>query len=85
MGYACYDTPLGPGGYAVDDHCHQQGCDTEIDRGLSYLCGSTPGQPDEHGCGKWFCGAHLFVAPVGVAGMGGGLCGACYDALGDSG
>lgn len=66
MGYAYYDTALGPAGYSVEDTCHEDGCTAEIDRGLGYLCGNDPGSPDEHGCGKWFCDKHLYVGPVGV-------------------
>lgn len=82
MGYAYYDTPLGPAGYDVADHCHKLDCQTVIDRGLAYLCGGTPGSADEYGCGKWFCGEHLLGTPTGVSIMGGGLCRRCqttYD------
>ena len=60
MGYARYDTPLGDAGYAVEDTCHQDGCPEVIDRGLAYLCGDQPGRPSGRGCGRWFCGAHLY-------------------------
>jgi hypothetical protein len=86
MGYARYDTPMGPAGYAVEDVCHEDGCSAEIDRGLGYLCGSEPGRPDEHGCGKWFCEEHLYIPPAEVKSSGGGLCGACilkYDGVDD--
>jgi hypothetical protein len=76
MGYAYYDTLLGPAGYSVVDACHEPGCDAVIDRGLAYLCGNSPGTDDEVGCGKWFCEAHL-LAPV--EGCHNGTCGSCWD------
>ena len=52
-------------GYGISAVCDHPGCEKEIDRGLSYVCG------DEHhgyfnddepvcyqGCGKYFCGDH---------------------------
>lgn len=83
MGYAWYDTPMGPGGYGVEDVCFEGECGTKIDRGLSYLCGMTPGRADEHGCGHWFCDAHLYAAPIGIDGY---LCNNCilqYDGVDD--
>lgn len=60
MGYGSYVLPDGrEAGYLVDDVCNEEGCATEIGRGLGYLCGWDPGG-DEHGCGGYFCGAHLF-------------------------
>jgi hypothetical protein len=79
MGYARYDTPLGPAGYAVLDTCHQPGCAAEVDRGLAFLCGGTPGAADGHGCGQWFCGAHLLGKPDTVDIMGDGLCASCLE------
>lgn len=81
MGYACYETPMGPAGYAVDDVCFEDGCSAEIDRGLSFLCGTAPGRADENGCGHWFCDAHLCVPPEGINGY---LCNGCilkYDGV----
>jgi hypothetical protein len=86
MGYAWYDTPMGPAGYGVGDTCHQDECPESIDRGLSYLCGSTPGRADEHGCGEWFCDQHLYMAPREVSVLGGGLCNKCllqFDGVDD--
>jgi len=81
MGYMRYDTPLGPAGYGVADTCHEPDCNEKIDRGLAYLCGDTPGEPDEHGCGEWFCGQHLFMGPSVPHGFrGGGLCSRCIEA-----
>lgn len=45
-------------GYGVPSICDHPGCTTEIDRGLGYVCGSGP-YGGEHGCGLFFCGAHL--------------------------
>ena len=76
MGYAHYDTPLGDSGYAVEDICNQDGCATQIDRGLAYLCGDRPGYESEDACGRWFCGEHLFCGPDGQR------CGSCLGATG---
>ena len=46
-------------GYEVTAMCDHPGCTKEIDRGLSYVCGSEP-YGGEHGCGLYFCGAHLW-------------------------
>jgi hypothetical protein len=77
MGYASYILPDGrEAGYAVDATCDEAGCAAEIDRGLAYLCGNTPGG-DEYGCGDYFCGAHLhFQWAEGVP----SLCQRCSDA-----
>lgn len=82
MGYACYHTPHGLAGYAVEDVCHAEGCTEEIDRGLAHLCGNTPGVDDDTGCGWWFCDAHLYSPPPG-ADLGGDtwLCDECWDVL----
>lgn len=85
MGYAHYDTPMGLAGYAVEDVCHEDGCAVEIDRGRLSLCGNTPGQADEYGCGKWFCEEHLCTPPKDVK-IPGGLCNSCilkYDGVDD--
>jgi hypothetical protein len=83
MGYARYGTPMGPAGYDVDDVCHEEGCSEAIDRGLDCLCGGVPGYADEFGCGRWFCGEHLFMAPAHIELAGGGLCGGCLSGHGD--
>jgi hypothetical protein len=73
MGYAYYVLADGrEAGYDVEDVCNLDGCSTEIDRGLGYLCGRTPGG-DEYGCGGYFCTEHLWTSPEGD------LCGACSD------
>ena len=84
MGYAHYSTPHGMAGYGVADACHASGCSAEIDRGLAYLCGTDPGRESEHGCGWWFCDAHLCVAPMGIDEQ--YLCDGCllkYDGVDD--
>jgi hypothetical protein len=82
MGYACYTTPRGDAGYGVDDVCHAEGCDEKIDRGLSHLCGDTPGADDDIGCGWWFCVEHLFLPPPGFAVDGDtSLCSECWDLI----
>jgi hypothetical protein len=82
MGYARYDTAAGLAGYAVTDTCHAFGCEAEINRGMAYLCGGTPGASDENGCGKWFCGDHHFGPPPSVECD--GLCGPCVKAWEDA-
>lgn len=61
MGYAFYALAAGrEAGYGVQAPCDVPSCDTVIDRGLSYLCGSEPSVrmvPDD-GCGFYFCGNH---------------------------
>lgn len=63
-------------GYGVETVCEQDGCEEQIDRGLAYLCGETPGE-DGYGCGGYFCGEHLYGA---LPGEPGNRCRAC---LGD--
>lgn len=78
MGYAHYtvtrDGEEIEAGYAVETACEKDGCTKQIDRGLAHLCGATPGG-DEHGCGSYFCGQHLYMAPD-VPGAE-GLCESC--------
>lgn len=77
MGYAHYTVYRNgtkiEAGYGVEDVCNLADCDKKIDRGLDYLCGATPGG-DEHGCGHYFCGGHIFGAPADDVPQ---LCGAC--------
>ncbi len=77
MGYAIYETPMGDAGYAVSDICHEEGCTEKIDRGVAYLCGDQPGYQSEYGCGRWFCGEHMYGGPEESLG---GHCRACRDA-----
>lgn len=48
-------------GYGVPSICDHPDCNEEIDRGLSYVCGSEPYGGD-HGCGLFFCSNHLRMA-----------------------
>ncbi|PVC80528.1 hypothetical protein DBP19_35925 [Streptomyces sp. CS090A] len=63
MGYAQYDIVRNGqtinAGYAVPTTCEEPDCTADIDRGLGHLCGEMPGG-DEHGCGGYFCGEHLY-------------------------
>lgn len=76
MSYARYGTPHGEAGYDVEDVCREDGCEAEIDRGLSYLCGLRPGVTTDDACGWWFCRDHLENTPLGDR------CPACLAALG---
>jgi hypothetical protein len=70
MGYGYYVLADGrEAGYSVEATCDQEGCDEQIDRGLGYLCGRTPGG-DEYGCGGYFCANHLY---------GRSRCGSCVN------
>jgi hypothetical protein len=67
-------------GYMVDGTCEQEGCDAEIDRGLSYACGDWHGET-EYACAGYFCGKHLNIG-IPVADSSGGrewtqLCAKC--------
>jgi hypothetical protein len=77
MGYARYEIYRNgekiDAGYDVETVCEEDGCDEQIDRGLAHLCGERPGG-DEHGCGGYYCGQHLYLAPG--PGMG-DLCSRC--------
>lgn len=64
-------------GYTVEATCDQEGCEEEIDRGLGHVCGPMH-DGDEHSCGDYFCGDHLFYG----VGLPNAMCGACsktYD------
>jgi hypothetical protein len=81
MGYARYEIYRNgqkiEAGYNVRTVCEEKACGEKIDRGLAYLCGETPGG-DEHGCGGYFCGNHLYMSLTeGV----GDLCGRCSAAI----
>jgi hypothetical protein len=75
MNWDRYDTPMGPAGYLVTDVCANDVCQVLIDRGLFYLCGAKPGQESAFGCGRWFCGQHLFQITNDLA-----LCDGCKAA-----
>lgn len=47
-----------PIGYNFEATCDHDGCEGQIDRGLSYACGGMHGFT-EHGCEKYFCEKHL--------------------------
>ncbi len=46
-----------PIGYVHPATCDHPGCDEQIDRGLSYVCGDMHGE-DEVSCEKYFCSKH---------------------------
>lgn len=48
-------------GYGVPATCDHPGCNEEIDRGLSYVCGGEPYGGDR-GCGLYFCQVHLLTS-----------------------
>ena len=50
-------------GYGVPATCDHPGCGELIDRGLAYICGGEPGG-GEHGCGLFFCDAHLIIGAM---------------------
>jgi hypothetical protein len=45
-------------GYGVPAICDLPKCDKEIDRGLSFVCGSEP-YGGNYGCGLYFCEEHF--------------------------
>lgn len=45
-------------GYGVPAKCDHPECDSDIDRGLPYVCGGDV-YGGEHGCGLFFCDEHL--------------------------
>jgi len=49
-----------PIGYAFPATCDHPGCDTKIDRGLSYACGNMHGNTN-FGCEGYFCTEHLMM------------------------
>ena len=61
-------------GYAIAGNCDHPECDAEIDRGLSYICGSQI-NGGEHGCGKFFCESHRRTTVTGPDTA--SLCAAC--------
>ncbi|MEU8525271.1 hypothetical protein AB0C77_06660 [Streptomyces sp. NPDC048629] len=77
MGYARYEIHRNgekiEAGYDVETSCEEDGCEEGIDRGLAHLCGETPGG-DEHGCGGYYCGSHLYLSGAEQVGD---LCGSC--------
>jgi hypothetical protein len=49
-------------GYGVPAYCDHPNCNTEINRGLSFVCGGEPYGGDS-GCGLYFCSKHLHGSP----------------------
>lgn len=52
-----------PIGYLFEAVCDEPGCNTAIDRGLSYACGGMHGQ-NEYDCEKYFCSKHLYICEI---------------------
>jgi len=68
-------------GYGVPGVCSQPGCNVKIDHGLSYVCGKMH-EGGEHGCGRYFCTAHLFHVFTKAGEMSPQLCEACAGDFG---
>ncbi len=51
-------------GYMIDAICDFDGCESEIDRGLAYVCGDMH-DGGEFGCGRYFCYDHLIQTGIG--------------------
>lgn len=71
-------------GYAVEATCDLTGCDTKIDRGLAYCCGSIDGvqnggMDDEPYCGGYFCPDHLHYLPTNGGGDSVQVCVTCLE------
>lgn len=47
-------------GYGVEATCDREGCETAIDRGLTYCCGGMHDAGYGVGCGRYFCAVDLF-------------------------
>lgn len=50
-------------GWGVPAECDHPNCKTEINRGLSYVCGSSA-LGGTHGCGLFFCKEHLLFSTL---------------------
>lgn len=69
-------------GYSVVAQCEHPKCRKIIDRGLAYRCGPLGSETgSEPGCGRFFCGEHLFFAVAVSAAPGGGFCEECLLGL----
>lgn len=79
MGWAnCGDDTTGrPIGYAYDATCDHPGCDEEIHRGLSYVCGGDMHGDTELGCEKYFCPSHVTMTRVADDDTWAGVCAEC--------
>lgn len=64
MGYAIYEAQGRQCGYEVQAPCDQEGCEVIIDRGLYYMCGTSP-WGDTDSCGGFFCDQHAKYTEVG--------------------
>lgn len=64
-------------GYSISATCDHPGCTAQIDRGLSYACGSMHGNTD-YGCDKYFCHEHLMTVGSEHEGQ---LCLECHKQL----
>lgn len=65
-------------GYGVPSTCDLPGCNEEIDRGLSYVCGDEP-YGGEYGCGLYFCPKHFKYRKPHGADRNIQLCPKCYN------
>lgn len=59
-------------GYGVPSRCDFPGCEKQIDRGLSRVCGGEP-YGGTSGCGLFFCEDHMHITDEGL------LCERCRD------
>jgi len=64
-------------GYGVPSICDHPKCNNEIDRGLSYVCGSEL-YGEDFGCGLYFCGEHLMYRKLRYSKMLIRICPRCY-------
>jgi hypothetical protein len=71
-------------GYSVNATCEHEGCNEEIDRGLSYACGGMAGE-DEYSCNGFFCEEHLINFVETDSGDSIMVCDNCAKILLDSG
>ncbi|MBV7264330.1 hypothetical protein KCG43_20165 [Photobacterium sp. WH24] len=71
-------------GYAIDAVCDHPGCNKEIHRGLTYVCGDMHGD-DEHSCERYFCEEHKNHYVVTNDNRGLCVCDQCASELLESG
>lgn len=64
-------------GYGVPAECDLPTCHEQIDRGLSFVCGSEP-YGGEKGCGLYFCEKHFQYRKPHFYDMTVQLCPRCY-------
>ncbi|MBE3670940.1 hypothetical protein BOO25_18600 [Vibrio navarrensis] len=67
-------------GYAIEAICDHPGCNKEINRGLSYVCGTMHGE-DEISCDKYFCEEHKSNYVTFDDGRGAHICDECAKQL----